>query len=487
VPACQAQARHNDTFFTGTQHYDEILRTHFDGASGRVELDPLTGTRDSSNVRYTLTNIFMDEEASTDEFVVFQSRLSSIVSLDTPDPFEVINPYVYNDGTSVPHLSLPRLEVNENSVPTAVFVIGLILSACLIIACGLGGIWVYQNRNKGVIRAAQPVFLGMMLFGTSLMAAAIIPMSFQESVSQSVANVSCMAAPWLFIVGFSMAFSAVLTKTWRVNKLFSQAKAMKRGTVRAKHVIWPFILLTATNVSVLVVWSAEAPWKFARVPVTTNVDEFGRSVESYGSCRGVRPSLVDGELVNGDTDKSLYFVITLFGMNFLLVLLSCYQSYLTRNMPSEFNELFYLSLTVSSFAETFLVVGPLLVFVEDIPTANYVVRCSLVVLVCLAILLPMFLSKIIIVRNSVKNSRKRGRRASSLRNHFAAAAAPRGSGDHSTGSNSSGLPSNVADLRARANMSNERRKTSSKDLQGSRSGSGLPAVFEGGSSRQFSA
>ena len=53
--------------------------------------------------------------------------------------------------------------------------------------------------------------------------------------------------------------------------------------MKAKDVIWPFVLLIVVNFVLLLAWTIVDPLQWSRVDVA-NYDSFGRSVESFGSC-----------------------------------------------------------------------------------------------------------------------------------------------------------------------------------------------------------
>lgn len=217
------------------------------------------------------------------------------------------------------------------------------------------------------------------------MASSVIFMTFQEPSSQQMLDVACMTVPWLFILGFSVAFSAIFAKLRRLNMVVTQSMRMNYANVKPTAVLGPFLVLTLTNVVLLLVWTIVDPWVWTRVTVKS-YDAFGRNTETHGNCVSQ-----EGD---GNLGPSQIVIICLVIWNFVAVLGACYQAYLTRNMPSDFNEAYYLSLCMAMLLEGFLLGGPLLFMVGSQPTASFLVRAVLVVLVCLSILGPMFLPKI---------------------------------------------------------------------------------------------
>jgi hypothetical protein len=89
-------------------------------------------------------------------------------------------------------------------------------------------------------------------------------------------------------------------------------------------------------------------------------------------------------------------MISLAVFNFLAVVFANYESYLSRHLPSHFNESFYITLSMASILECFLIGAPILFLTGDNPTSFFVVSLMLNVFLCLAILLPMFVPKLVI-------------------------------------------------------------------------------------------
>lgn len=91
-----------------------------------------------------------------------------------------------------------------------------------------------------------------------------------------------MLTPWLTSLGFVTAFSALFSKTWRINKLLHSAASFRRVKVTEMDVIKPFAFLMSANVILLILWTILSPLEFQREADYT--DEYGRVVSSHGSC-----------------------------------------------------------------------------------------------------------------------------------------------------------------------------------------------------------
>jgi ABC-type branched-subunit amino acid transport system substrate-binding protein len=380
IAACQTPVE----FFTGQQHFDALKKLEFRGVSGQVAFTS-TGTRRYDGLKYVFSNVFLNEELWTNDTIVIKSEKSILIDFSNQAPVLELVPFLfYNGSTSVP-LALPEYKEDLNMIGQGILIFGWVLtSLVMLMAIGLG-LFTYKYRNTNLIRAAQPLFLGMMCMGCFILASAVVPMSMQEPLSQNALNAACMSTPWLLSIGFCTAFSALFTKTYRIQKLFTRSLGLQRSTVLAKDVLWTLIVLTLINVFILTLWTILGPLEWRRVEVD-NRDQFGRSMETYGVCRSS----------NG---LSVIFLALLVLFNFLTVAFANFQLYISRHIPSDFNESYYIALTMTSLLELFLIGLPILFLVSENPAADFMVRTVLVCFCCCSILGPIFASKLRVGKN----------------------------------------------------------------------------------------
>lgn len=109
----------------------------------------------------------------------------------------------------------------------------------------------------------------------------LIPLSVDLSMAnQSGANVACMSIPWLLATGFTLTFSALFTKTYRVNQIMKNSRKFKRVKISPVDVMKPMFTLLLINFVILIVWTVVDPIELETVVVID--DPFMRTVESYG-------------------------------------------------------------------------------------------------------------------------------------------------------------------------------------------------------------
>lgn len=408
-----------EEFPSGPAVVDAVKATEFVGTSGFVSFDNITGTRTAESVSMKVVNLLIH---STEQSIQHSTSVTSMVKIATGE-VENISPFIYSQGGTQPPMSLPPTTYQINLLGDGIRALGWSLSALVIFVSVGFGIWTYHIRKREIVRVAQPCFLGLLCAGTILMASTIIPVSFQEPMSQETLDKACMSVPWLFVIGFATAFSSLYCKLHRLNKVrkyclhvlfwrrnasnihdccvlkvFSGSAGMQRVEVKAKDVIRPFVVLFIINFALLLAWTLVAPLRWIRVEVA-NYDRFGRSVESFGTCFSTDPNGSSLELSSRNA-----FLITLGLFNFVVVVFANYQCYLARRVPSDFNESYYIGLSMLSILEGFLIGIPILFLCVGKPSASFVVSSVLIAFLCLAILLPTFVPKTWRRRHSLDRS-----------------------------------------------------------------------------------
>lgn len=278
-------------------------------------------------------------------------------------------------------LELPPLDVDENLLGNLKYVgytfFGIIAFAVLLSVC-----WTVYHRKSIVVRAAQPFFLVIVAVGVLLMSSALVPLSFDdggdpENNSETFNVGVCMSIPWLAFTGFTVTFSALFSKTWRVNRLFGTNNGHVRLQINEKDVLAPFVVLLTCNIAVLLCWTLFNPLTYVRREYD-GTDFWNRVIASYGSCR---------------SDNAAAYLVPLGLLNFCVLLKACWEAYEARNIEVEFSESKYIGLTIFSLCQGFLTGIPIVTVVRETPEAFYLVLALAVFVICMVVLLLIFLPK----------------------------------------------------------------------------------------------
>ena len=319
---------------------------------------------------------------SVEVLVDIQSKLQSGELTPTTIPIEFHETALISNNVvpfNLDKLHPPQLERNllQGLKYVGYVALGIVLMTSLVCI-----IWTIKYRNNMVVKASQPIFLQLVVYGIIILSSTIIPLSYDtidsnDEIDDVWAVGVCMSQPWLAFTGFTVIFAALFSKTWRVNKLFNMRQSHQRITVQWKDVIGPFAVIFSSNVIILACWTVIDPLKYTRL-VGDGTDLWNRDIESYGVCR---------------SDNALAFLSPLAALNFAVLGIACWQAFEGRNIESAFSESKYIGLTVGSLFQAFLTSLPILVTVKEEPRSFYLVLTLTIFVLCEGILLLIFLPK----------------------------------------------------------------------------------------------
>lgn len=298
-------------------------------------------------------------------------------------------------------LELPPLEVDMNYIGNLA-ILGYVLLAFIVVLSIGFAIWTFVNKNTRVVRASQPLFLGMICCGTLIMGSAIIPLSMDdEKYDERATDVACMSIPWLMSIGFTTTFCALFSKTWRVDKIFHNPRRFSRIKVTAKDVIGPYLALLAINVIVLACWTAIAPLVYDRF-YYEGTDSWNREISSHGVCHS------EGDAKGGFVP----YVVIIGVVNLGVLILAVLQAYQARSIRTEFSESKYITIIMVSMLQASVIGIPVIFLVWDLPEVYYVVMVCLISVICFAVLIFMFVPKVSALREKKAEQRKKEQRRS---------------------------------------------------------------------------
>ncbi|CAB9517081.1 Gamma-aminobutyric acid (GABA) B receptor [Seminavis robusta] len=280
-----------------------------------------------------------------------------------------------------------------NLVPNGVRALCWSMAALVLLLSIFCAGWSWLRRRIPAVQSSQPSYLVLLCLGTFLLGSSIIPFTWQEPMQRHVLDVGCMLHTWLLSIGFSTAFSALVCKTFRIRRVVHSARAFRRLAVVASDVVWVPALVFGLNLTLLVAWTFVGPLHWDRI--TLEEDVFGRTTKSRGTCYTFQ-----------ENKAGIVFGSLLVLVNLLAFLMAGYQSFKSRNLPTVFNESFYMTVTICIIVEAILIGLPIMVVVQANTIAFMVIGSWLVTVAALAVLIPLFWPKIVgrYIRQEISSS-----------------------------------------------------------------------------------
>jgi len=388
LSACRAleDQMDGDAIFSGADHHTAFIKSQFKGASGDVIFSSDSFSRNATSTYHVMSNIL--PVGNIDESGMQSYKASPKVYYDTETQkwarirLGDDSDFVYSDGTKQSPDEIPEHDHDMNHLQSGVRVACLTLSAIAMIVSVSFFLFSFSQREKIVIRAAQPEFLYMLCAGCLLMAATIIPASMDDRVASTEScNIACMSKVWLFACGFCICFSALFSKLYRINKVFKHSKGFKRVKVSMKDVIVPFCILLSANFIVLATWTAYAPLQWDRTILA--YDDYDRPMSSIGTC---------------SSDKTIPFSSTLIVINGLALVLALWQAYQARNITTEFSESKHIAMAMACIFQSFFFGIPVMIIVNGQPTPELFTVSAIIFVIVIAMLFLIFIPKMLIMR-----------------------------------------------------------------------------------------
>ena len=104
----------------------------------------------------------------------------------------------------------------------------------------------------------------------------ILTLSLDEGldIDDSGLDIACQVTPWFFFLGMVTMYAGLFCKLWRLDMVTQ----FRRRQVTVQQVLWPLILLLASTIALLTVWTVVDPWTWEREVIE------GLPPESYGQC-----------------------------------------------------------------------------------------------------------------------------------------------------------------------------------------------------------
>jgi hypothetical protein len=326
----------DDVNTTGLAHVRGIRSVDFQGASGPVKFERGSagqGVREISTIEWGVFNLLFTPEG----FV--SANLTEVFSNGT---WIKLGEFVYADGTTSPP-ELLRDVPDQNYLNGAFRAVGLTLMLIIMLGAAASCIWVYIHRDHRVLRAAQPIFLYVIAFGSAVSASTIFVISFDEKEGWTEEQLSraCMTMPWLLSLGHIITYGALFSKLWRVNEVLQ----FSRRKINMKHVAWPFAMLSFLTLVILSVWTAMDSLQWIRVELNESTGE------SIGRCQ---------------SDHISAFLVPLVVLVLIPTVLTGFMAWKTKDIDEVYSESQWIFTMFVSQIEIILVAVPTIVVLTDV-------------------------------------------------------------------------------------------------------------------------
>lgn len=351
---------------------DIMKRMSFAGMTGQVKFD-------SNHDRITKLEV-RQIQGNTERRVAFYDMEN--------DTYEEDNNSNYLwDGGKVPVDGL-RIKEKLEGVDSGVLWFVIVVSILgVLMAIGFLIFNVY-NQNIRYIKMSSPNLNNLIIVGCIHVYVAGVLFG----LNKEQASYLCQLELWIVVIGFSLGFGAMLSKTWRVHVIFLNTKTAKRVIIRDRQLFGMVAVLLLIDFIILVTWQIVDP-------VTSKVENLTLQV-SLEDDTGIQPYIT-----MCTCDNITIWLACIYVHKGLLLLFGAYLAWETRkvHIPA-LNDSKLIGLSVYNVIIPCILVIPILGVVADRPTIQFGLSSFLTIFCTSFTLGLVFVPKIMFLRTADGNS-----------------------------------------------------------------------------------
>jgi gamma-aminobutyric acid type B receptor len=272
-----------------------------------------------------------------------------------------------------------------NKIPMRIF-IGMSILTCagiLLAFCFL--MFNVRFRKHRFIKMSSPNLNNLIIIGCLISYTSIFSLGDFESLKHI-----CMVRVWLLTVGFTLAFGAMFSKTYRVHAILTNAKLIKK-VIKDYKLYGIVIGLLLFDVILLVCWQIFDPL---------------RTVSRLNKFKNEYNAIVLEENLTCESDYMKIWLATLFSFKSILIIFGCFFAYETRNVTiSALNDSKYIGMSVYNVL-IMCSSGAAIAFIVHAKTAAFILITSFIFACTSITLVLVFLPKILEVRGDPSGAKK---------------------------------------------------------------------------------
>ncbi|KJE94845.1 hypothetical protein CAOG_05416 [Capsaspora owczarzaki ATCC 30864] len=231
------------------------------------------------------------------------------------------------------------------------------LAGLIVLICLIMGLMTWHFRRIRIIQSASPTYLLLILFG-AVMSMLWIFLDYSDDPSTA----QCTARVWMRHLGFSIMFSALFLKTYRIARVF-KATVTKSSPLNDRRLFYHFLQMNAVVILILIIWTVVNP---------PHAEQLISGNESYLVCN-----------INW-WDNAMY-ILEVVALGGLAVV--CFS---VRKAPSAFNESKFIALSVYNWLVVAVILQIILRATKGNATFFFIIE-SLEVLLTVPIIVGLLL------------------------------------------------------------------------------------------------
>ncbi|XP_077997883.1 gamma-aminobutyric acid type B receptor subunit 1-like [Glandiceps talaboti] len=238
--------------------------------------------------------------------------------------------------------------------------------AILGISCGLGFL-VFMNRyrHKRIIKMSSPNINNIILCGCILTYISILPANVKGF------NVNplhcCKASIYLLLLGFSLAYGALFSKTWRVHVIFTNKK-VQRKAIKDSQLLIGVVVIVTIDIITVGLWEVLDPLMIVIRDANEIPLEIGDKV-------------FISQVAYCESPKMTYWVAIIYSMKAIVLLFGGFLAWETRKVSiAVLNDSRYIGMCIYNVVILSCLGAPLTYILRYDPVLSYGISSAFILL-----------------------------------------------------------------------------------------------------------
>ncbi|XP_034233337.1 gamma-aminobutyric acid type B receptor subunit 2 [Thrips palmi] len=303
------------------------------------------------------------------------------------------HPVLWQGGRGMPPKDRTLHQIQHSQINLTVYVL---LASCASIGMLLGSFFLIVNiryRNQRYIKMSSPHLNNLIIVGCLLTYSSVIFLGLDSQLTSiETFPYICTARAWLLMAGFSLAFGAMFSKTWRVHSIFTDVKLNKK-VIKDYQLFMVVGVLLFIDLGIMTTWQIAYP--FYRET---------KQMEPY-----THPSSEDIKIIQENeycmSERMTVFVGSIYAYKGLLMIFGAFLAWETRHVSiPALNDSKYVGMSVYNVV-IMCVMGAAISFVlSDKQEASFIIISSFILFCTTGTLCLVFVPKLVELRRNPQGS-----------------------------------------------------------------------------------
>ncbi|XP_037951958.1 gamma-aminobutyric acid type B receptor subunit 2-like [Teleopsis dalmanni] len=250
--AIQYVAQKREDFLTHFDYRVKDWETIFLEALRNTSFEGVTGpVRFYNNERKANILINQFQLGQNEKIGEYHSQLDHL-DLTLGKPIRWVGKTPPKDRTLI-YIEHSQVNLTIYIVSASASVVGIVI-ACVFLAFNI------KYRNQRYIKMSSPHLNNLIIIGCMLTYMSVIFLGLDTTLSSVAAfPYICTARAWILMAGFSLAFGAMFSKTWRVHSIFTDLKLNKK-VIKDYQLFMVVGILLFIDIAIITTWQVADPF-----------------------------------------------------------------------------------------------------------------------------------------------------------------------------------------------------------------------------------